>query len=428
MFFVLKNVVRLVVSLIFLSPIIVPLLVIERKPLVSEADQQTFDGIGDATSILKRFDPRGLNPNVATKVSVSDTEISRAIGAVLSRVGAAHGRVEAAPDGVVFQGTATLPIPESLLGKYLNVEAKVVPSDTELSVSSLSVGSISVPGWIIKPVTIYLLDWFVGQGKGDPIYSSIRSVEVAGDVITVGVQPPADLVSDVKAAAGKALNLDNAEAIRSYYLTLVGTSASQATTPVSLAAYLGPLFAVAQERSQGNDPVEENRALILALAMYFGDDRFQALLADVNTKDADAGPFDIASVKVQRRHDWVRHFATTAGLQVATGSGVSNLIGEAKEVSDSDGPSGFSFTDVAADRTGVRFAEVATANEASARALQSAFAGGISEGDFFPLVSDLPEGLSAALFKKRYGDVGSPAYAAVLQKIDTRIGSIALYQ
>ncbi len=57
MFFVLKNVVRLVVSLIFLSPIIVPLLVIERKPLVSEADQQTFDGIGDATSILKRFDP-----------------------------------------------------------------------------------------------------------------------------------------------------------------------------------------------------------------------------------------------------------------------------------------------------------------------------------------------------------------------------------
>ncbi len=427
MFFVLKNVVRLVVSLIFLSPIIVPLLVIERKPLVSEADQQTFDGIGDATSILKRFDPRGLNPDVATKISVSDTEVSRAIGAVLSRVGAAHGRVVAAPDGVVIQGTATLPIPETFLGKYLNVEAKVMPSDTELSVASLSVGSISVPGWIIKPVTIYLLDWFVGQEKGGPIYSSIRSVEVAGDVITIGVQPPADLVSDVKTAAGKALNLDNAEAIRSYYLTLVGTSASQATTPVSLAAYLGPLFAVAQERSQGGDPVEENRALILALAMYFGDDRFQALLADVNTRDADAGPFDIESVKVQRRHDWVRHFATTAGLQVATGSGVSNLIGEAKEVADS-GPSGFSFTDVAADRTGVRFAEVATANEASARALQSAFAGGISEGDFFPLVSDLPEGLSAAVFKKRYGDVGSPAYAAVLQKIDARIGSIALYQ
>ncbi|MFM9862902.1 MAG: hypothetical protein ACKVRO_04785 [Micropepsaceae bacterium] len=428
MFFVLKNVVRLVVSLICLSPIIVPLLAIERKPLVSETDQQTFDGIASAKEILQRFDPRGMDPASTTKVSVRDSEISGAIGAALSRVGNAHARVQAAPDAVLIQGTATLPIPETFLGRYLNVQARIAPSETEFDLKSLSVGSISVPGWIIKPTAIYLLDWFVGEGKGEPIYGSIRSVAVANDVITVGVQPPEGVVADVKAAAGKVLNIDNAEAIRSYYLTLVGTSASQASTPVSLAAYLGPLFAVAQERSQNSDPVEENRALILALAMYFGDERFQALLSHVNTENAEQGLFDVASVRVQRRHDWVRHFATTAGLQVAGGSGLSNLVGEAKEVADSDGPSGFSFTDIAADRTGVRFAEAATSSEASARAMQSAFAGGISEGDFFPKVSDLPEGLSDEAFKQRYGDVGSPAYAAVLKKIDTRIGSIALYQ
>ena len=328
----------------------------------------------------------------------------------------------------MFQGTATLPIPETFLGKYLNVEAKIAPSDSELAVSSLSVGSISVPGWIIKPVTIYLLDWFVGKGKGGPIYSSIRSVEVAGDVITVGVQPPADLVTTVKEAAGKALKLDNAEAIRSYYLTLIETSSGQTATPVSLANYLGPLFAVAQERSQTNDPVEENRALILALALYFGDERFRSLLGTANIADVNAVAFDVTAVRVQRRHDWVRHFATTAGIQVSAGSGVSNLIGEAKEVVDTDGPSGFSFTDIAADRTGVRFAEVATASEASARGLQSAFAGGINESEFFPKVNDLPEGLSEAAFKQRYGDVGSSPYDAVVKQIDTRIGKIALYR
>ena len=428
MFFVLKNVIRLVVSVICLSPIIVPLLAIERTPLVSGQDQQTFDGIGDAKAILKRFDPRSLSADQTTKIKVSDAEITRAIGAALSRVGAAQGRVEAAPDGVVFQGTATLPIPETFLGKYLNVEAKIAPSDSELAVSSLSVGSISVPGWIIKPVTIYLLDWFVGKGKGGPIYSSIRSVEVAGDVITVGVQPPADLVTTVKEAAGKALKLDNAEAIRSYYLTLIETSSGQTATPVSLANYLGPLFAVAQERSQTNDPVEENRALILALALYFGDERFQSLLGTANIADVNAVAFDVTAVRVQRRHDWVRHFATTAGIQVSAGSGVSNLIGEAKEVVDTDGPSGFSFTDIAADRTGVRFAEVATASEASARGLQSAFAGGINESEFFPKVNDLPEGLSEAAFKQRYGDVGSSPYDAVVKQIDTRIGKIALYR
>ncbi len=427
MFFVLKNVIRLVVSLICLSPIIVPLLAIERKPLITEGDQQTFDGIGDATEILRRFDPRGLSSETTTKISVSDAEISGAIGAALSRVGAAHGRVQTAADGVVFQGTAVLPIPDTFLGRYLNVQAKIAPSASGLDVSSLSVGSISVPGWIIKPVSIYLLDWFVGKGKGEPIYSSIRSVEVEGNVITVGVQPPADLVSDVKAAAGKALNLDNAEAIRSYYLTVVETSLSQSKAPVSLAAYLGPLFSVAQERSQSGDPVAENRALILAMAMYFGDSRFQSLLSNVKTDDVNDGGFDIARVKLERRHDWVRHFTTTAALQVAAGSSVSNLIGEAKEVDDTDGPSGFSFTDIAADRAGIRFAEVATASEASARALQSALAAGPKETDFFPRVSDLPEGLSDEVFKARYGDVDSPAYEAVVKQIDARIGKLALY-
>jgi hypothetical protein len=194
-----------------------------------------------------------------------------------------------------------------------------------------------------------------------------------------------------------------------------------------LAAYLGPAFSVAQERSQSGDPVEENRALILALAMYFGDSRFQALLGSVKTKDVDDGGFDVARVKLERRHDWVRHFATTAALQVAAGSSVSNLIGVAKEVTDADGPSGFSFTDLAADRAGVRFAEVATASEASARALQSALAAGAKESDFFPRVGDLPEGLTDDVFKARYGDVDSPAYAAVVKQIDTRIGKIALY-
>jgi hypothetical protein len=103
------------------------------------------------------------------------------------------------------------------------------------------------------------------------------------------------------------------------------------------------------------------------------------------------------------------------------------LIGEAKEVTDTDGPSGFSFTDLAADRAGVRFAEVATASDASARALQSALAAGAKETDFFPRVGDLPEGLSEEDFKTRYGDVDSPAYEAVVKKIDARIANITLY-
>ena len=73
-------------------------------------------------------------------------------------------------------GTAKLPIPDTFLGRYVNVEAVIAPSDSELEISSLSVGNIPIPAWIIKPVTIYTLDWFMGAGKGAPVYASVRSV------------------------------------------------------------------------------------------------------------------------------------------------------------------------------------------------------------------------------------------------------------
>jgi hypothetical protein len=119
---------------------------------------------------------------------------------------------------------------------------------------------------------------------------------------------------------------------------------------------------------------------------------------------------------------------TTAGIQVAAGSGISNFIGEAKEISDADGPSGFSFTDIAADRAGVRFAEIATRSESSARKLQAALADGATESEFFPKVGDFPEGLSESEFKSAYGDLDTPKYNAMVEKIDARIETVPLYK
>lgn len=427
--YVLKILFRLFLWVAFLSPFIIALLAIEREPLVAYNDQATFDDISDAKDILKRFDPRMMSAASTTTVSATDKELSMAIGAALSRFSPLKARVDAYGDDIAVQGTAELPIPDTFLGRYLNVEAIVVESDSELVVRRLSVGAISVPGWIVKPVTIYALDWLMGQGKGEPTYASIRSVAVDQGTITVAFQPPPNLVADVKAAAGRAIHLGNADAVRAYYAEIVEISARRrAGGALSLSAYLGPLFTLAEKRSATGSPVDENRALILALAMYFGDSRFELLLRDVDTKGLSDGGFDTGEVKLERRHDWVQHFVTTAGIQVAAGSGISNFIGEAKEINDAEGPSGFSFTDIAADRAGVRFAEVATASEASARRLQRTLAGGAEENDFFPKVGDFPEGLSEAEFKAVYGDINTETYNAMIRVIDRRIEGIALYK
>jgi hypothetical protein len=412
----------------FISPFALTMLAIERTPLVVGNGQSMFDDISDAKDILKRFDPRMMDANRTTKVSVTDREISMALAAAFARVAPLACEVDAIDGGVAIRGTAELPIPETFLGRYLNVEVIVEQSNSELVVSRISIGALSIPSWIVKPLTIYTLDWLIGAGKGEPIYDSIRSVEVDGDLITVAFQPPPNLVADVKAAAGRAVHLGNADAVRAYYRKLTDVSiAKLGARTVSLADYIGPLFSLAKSRSASSSAAEENRAAILALAMYFGDSRFELLLRDVKTADLSDGGFDTENVKLERRHDWVQHFVTTAGIQVAAGSGISNFIGEAKEVKDAEGPSGFSFTDIAADRTGVRFAEVATASESSARRVQNALAGAVAESDFFPKVSDLPEGLSESEFKAVYGDLDSRPYNSMIRAIDSRIAKVALY-
>ena len=95
----------------------------------------------------------------------------------------------------------------------------------------------------------------MGAGKGEPTYASIRSVDVNGNLITVEFQPPPNLVADLKSAAGNAIHLGNAEAVRAYLRKLTDVSLASAGIPfVSLSDYMGPLFALAKTSLANRKP------------------------------------------------------------------------------------------------------------------------------------------------------------------------------
>jgi len=106
---------------------------------------------------------------------------------------------------------------------------------------------------------------------------------------------------------------------------------------------------------------------------------------------------------------------------------LSNAIGLFKEVDDSRGGSGFSFTDLGADKAGTMFGQRLTST-ADARQLQERLAGPIEEEDLMPRVHDLPEGLSDTEFAKQFGDIHSPQYNQVLAEIEQRISELSLYR
>ena len=194
-----------------------------------------------------------------------------------------------------------------------------------------------------------------------------------------------------------------------------------ATPGQDYAALLGTAFALAQERSGKGDPVAENRTALTALAeVAVGGRLFAAPEGRKPLRKGDA--------RLAGRDDYAQHFGLSAFIAVMGGEGVSDLAGLYKELRDARQGSGFSFTDLAADKAGSRLGELATRSPDTARRVQKRLAGTHDARLFFPAVKDLPEFMNQAQFEQRFGGVGQPAYIRQVQEIEARIARLPLYR
>ncbi|HEX2011361.1 MAG TPA: hypothetical protein VJN44_10520, partial [Roseateles sp.] len=123
------------------------------------------------------------------------------------------------------------------------------------------------------------------------------------------------------------------------------------------------------------------------------------------------------------RPDFPMHWLISAALAAQAGGPLADAVGIYKEIADTRDGSGFSFNDIAADRAGSRLGQLAVREP---RRLQQRLAAGVAEPELLPDVSDLPEFLSAAEFRRRYGDTGSAAYRAMMGEIEARLDAQAL--
>ena len=99
-----------------------------------------------------------------------------------------------------------------------------------------------------------------------------------------------------------------------------------------------------------------------------------------------------------------------------------------KELSDSDGGSGFSFADLTADRAGVTLATTALSSENNARVMQLRLASVGLESDYMPDINQMPEGIQKLDFSLAYRNTESPEYKLIITEIDQRIANCSIYQ
>src|SRR6478736_144428 len=193
------------------------------------------------------------------------------------------------------------------------------------------------------------------------------------------------------------------------------------------AALVQVVFAPLPDSGSRFDAVTQNRAAILALGIAIGHERL-ARYAGL-PRDSELVRQVVAArtgVTLAGRADWARHYCLSAALVVVENPFFSDAGGLMKEQLDALAHgSGFSFGDLAADRAGVRFAEVATASPAAAVAMQTRLQGGFIVADFFPPASDLPENLTLEEFRRTFDGVGAPRYRAMVNEIEARLDRCA---
>ena len=118
----------------------------------------------------------------------------------------------------------------------------------------------------------------------------------------------------------------------------------------------------------------------------------------------------------------MRHFCVSAALAPLSSEIASDAAGLLKEELDAGrSGSGFSFSDLLADRAGTVLAVAATKDERTALRVQQLLAGQWSTDAIFPRAADLPEGLSDSELQTRYGGVGGDNYRKMIEEIELRL-------
>ncbi len=395
-------------------------LAVEDQPLVKVATQFTPAHIERAKRIVEKNDPRKMKAGVLRTISLSQEELDLALNYLAGRYGKASSRIALQPGAAAI--SASIELPRNPLGRVVNVTALLHETAALPSFDQLRIGRLPVPAW--------LADWLLERGlkrlntREDYRIASdtIKKVSIADGRLTVIYEWQDELPDRIRAVA---LSREDQARLKAYQERLAALGGQpRAERGVSLVELIGPLIKMAAERGAAGDPVAENRAAITVLAFYVNGKGLAAIVPAA--RDWPQPPR--RNVLLGGREDFPQHFTVSAAIAANAGGPLADAIGLYKEVEDSRGGSGFSFNDIAADRAGSRFGELAAGSRESALKLQRRVSEGVREADIMPAVKDLPEFMPEAEFKRRFGGIGAPAYKRMMDDIERRIAAVPLYR
>lgn len=275
-------------------------------------------------------------------------------------------------------------------------------------------GRLKLPVWAgrwVAEVGRWVVRW-----KGaplPPLDRLVRKVAIDRQELVAELDLPkrSGLVDGIMRAQGAQVG---ARLVARIYCSIAGL---QRRSPV---AGLAPQIRRAFEGSAAPDAESYNRAAFVALALFVVGRRAEFLApAALGRTRACGRPAE--PILLSNRPDLAKHWTLSAALGATLGDGAAAALGEWKELSDSlPSGSGFSFMDLAADRSGLHAARRAIEPRSAAAAARELAT--VTEEQLFPIAFlAAQEGLSERQFITRYGSVDAAEYRATVQWIDREL-------
>lgn len=382
----------------------------------------THDDVARAKKIL--HEGAKTRPDEIHTIVLTEADLNLAGNYLLNRYSKSAVRIELKHNKVRFNVTMTLP--DNHLGKYLNISFRLGNEDDDIlpGITKFKAGKLLLPAklaaFVIDTVIRHssLNDYFILATR------PIKAVQIEGKKLTITYNSDAKTLIEAKNFLTQGHGSDNRT--QNIYQQRLADIVAQHDPAwrLSLAELLKPLFELAYQRSTLENAVEENRIVILTVNEYVNKRETEKFLPASEGKPAADQQY---SAFMYKRIDLAKHFIGSAALTASANGQIAQVMGEEKELRDAQDGSGFSFIDLAADKAGTHFGEMATSSPESARKIQQAMGAINDYRDFMPDPRDLPENMDETEFKKRFESINSEAYQEIIRQIDRRIASAPIY-
>lgn len=391
-------------------------LTVDRRPAVAERTDISVDDVAHALAVARRHDPRRSVPGRLTQMTVTESDIDLLLNQAAARLAGVRVDVTLQPQQARL--VASLPWRWGPLKGWLNLQTDLQQTPGLPVLVRWRLGRLPLPPALARP----LIERAAARPGAVPdlalIPEVVQQVQFGERQMVVKYIWHSDTSQRVLASLTPP---EEQARLKAYNALLVELTARGSGWVMPLPSLLGPMFEMARQRSLSNDAAAENRAAVLTLALYVTGRRLGSVVPAAGSWPQPRRK----QVHLADRVDFPQHFLVSAFLAMEGTNPLTNAIGLAKEVADANGGSGFSFTDLAANRAGLRFGQLAMGQPAQ---LQDRLARGVGEAGLLPPVADLPEFLKQAEFEAKFGEVGSPAYQRVLADIEARLDRLPLYR